>query len=35
MKRYGYLWDQIVSFEALLRASDAARRGKRRPQSFL
>ena len=29
MKRYGHLWDRIVSFEALLRASDAARRGKR------
>lgn len=29
MKRHGHLWDQIVSFEALLRASDSARRGKR------
>ncbi len=29
MKRHGHLWDRIVSFEALLRASDAARRGKR------
>ena len=29
MKRYGHLWDQVVSFEALLRAADTARRGKR------
>jgi len=29
MKRYGYLWADLISFEALLRAADTARRGKR------
>ena len=29
MKRHGNLWEQIISFEALLCAADTARRGKR------
>ena len=29
MKRHGQLWEQVISFEALLRAADTARRGKR------
>lgn len=29
MKRHGNLWEQLISFEALLRAADTARRGKR------
>jgi RNA-directed DNA polymerase len=29
MKRHGHLWEQVVSFEALLRAADTARKGKR------
>ena len=29
MKRHGNLWPDVVSFEALLRAADGARRGKR------
>lgn len=29
MKRYGHLWDQVVSFESLLRAAENARKGKR------
>src|SRR5208282_5274132 len=29
MKRHGNLWQQVVSFEALLRAADTARKGKR------
>jgi hypothetical protein len=29
MKRHGYLWDGMISFENLLRAAEAARRGKR------
>src|SRR4051812_13218157 len=29
MKRHGNLWERVISFEALLRAADKARRGKR------
>jgi len=29
MKRHGHLWENVISFEALLRAPDKARRGKR------
>ena len=29
MKRHGQLWEQVVSFKALLRAADTARKGKR------
>jgi RNA-directed DNA polymerase len=29
MKRVGYLWDDIISFENLLLAAEKARRGKR------
>ena len=29
MKRHGNLWEQVISFEALLRAAEQARRGKR------
>jgi hypothetical protein len=29
MKRHGYLWDQVISFESLLRAAERARQGKR------
>ena len=29
MKRHGHLWEQVISFEALLRAADKARKGKR------
>jgi retron-type reverse transcriptase len=29
MKRYGHLWEQLISFEALLHAADTARKGKR------
>ncbi len=29
MKRHGRLWENVVSFEALLRAAEQARRGKR------
>src|SRR5271170_4867252 len=29
MKRHGDLWEQVISFEALLRAADTARKGKR------
>lgn len=29
MKRHGHLWANVVSFEALLRAAEEARRGKR------
>jgi RNA-directed DNA polymerase len=29
MKRHGHLWDQVISFEALLRAAERARKGKR------
>ena len=29
MKRYGHLWEGLVSFENLLRAAEKARRGKR------
>ena len=29
MKRHGNLWEQVITFEALLRAADKARRGKR------
>ena len=29
MKRHGNLWEQVISFEALLRAADKARKGKR------
>jgi retron-type reverse transcriptase len=29
MKRHGNLWEKVISFEALLRAADTARRGKR------
>jgi len=29
MKRHGQLWEQVISFEALLCAADEGRRGKR------
>ncbi len=29
MKRHGNVWQQVVSFEALLRAADDARKGNR------
>jgi hypothetical protein len=29
MKRVGYLWDRLISFENLLRSAEAAREGKR------
>ena len=29
MKRHGNLWEQVISFEALLRAAEQARKGKR------
>ena len=29
MKRHGNLWEQVISFEALLRAADTARKGGR------
>src|SRR5271170_2798490 len=29
MKRHGHLWEQVISFEALLRAAEQARKGKR------
>jgi retron-type reverse transcriptase len=29
MKRHGNLWEQVISFKALLRAADTARKGKR------
>ena len=29
MKRHGNLWEQVISFEALLGAADTARWGKR------
>ena len=29
MKRVGYLWDRLVSFENLLRSAEAACKGKR------
>jgi retron-type reverse transcriptase len=29
MKRHGHLWENVISFEAFLRAADRARRGKR------
>jgi hypothetical protein len=29
MKRHGNLWQHVLSFAALLRAADNARRGKR------
>ena len=29
MKRYGNLWEGMISFENLLRAAEKARRGKR------
>jgi retron-type reverse transcriptase len=29
MKRYGHLWDELISFSSLLRAANKARRGKR------
>jgi RNA-directed DNA polymerase len=29
MKRYGNLWQDVISFEALLHAAEEARRGKR------
>ena len=29
MKRHGYLWEKVVGFEALLRAGEQARKGKR------
>jgi retron-type reverse transcriptase len=29
MKRHGHLWEEVISFEALLRAAEQARRGKR------
>ena len=29
MKRHGHLWEQVVSFEALLHAAEQARKGKR------
>ena len=29
MKRYGNLWDEMISFPALLRAAELARKGKR------
>ena len=29
MKRHGNLWERVIGFEALLRAADTARRGKR------
>ena len=29
MKRHGNLWEQVIRFEALLRAADTARKGKR------
>ncbi len=29
MKRQGNLWDRMISFESLLRAANAAARGKR------
>ncbi len=29
MKRHGNLWQQVISFEALLRAAEQARKGKR------
>src|SRR5258708_13219805 len=29
MKRHGNLWEQVISFEALLHAAEQARRGKR------
>ena len=29
MKRYGNLWDRMISFESLLQAAHAAARGKR------
>ena len=28
MKRHGNLWEQVIGFEALLRAADMARKGK-------
>jgi retron-type reverse transcriptase len=34
MKRYGHLWEGMISFENLLRAAEKARRGKRfRPEA--
>src|SRR5271165_3007205 len=29
MKRHGYLWENVISFAALLQAAEQARRGKR------
>jgi len=29
MKRYGNLWQQVISFERLLHAAEQARKGKR------
>jgi hypothetical protein len=29
VKRYGHLWEGLISFENLLRAAEKARRGKR------
>ena len=29
MKRHGNLWEQVISFEALLHAAEQARKGKR------
>ena len=29
MKRHGHLWEQVISFEALLHAAEQARKGKR------
>ena len=29
MKRHGHLWAQVIRFEALLRAADTGRKGKR------
>ena len=29
MKRHGNLWEHVISFEALLRAAEQARKGKR------
>ena len=29
MKRHGNLWEQVISFEALLHAAEQARNGKR------
>jgi hypothetical protein len=29
MKRHGHLWQQVISFEALLHAAEQARKGKR------